>query len=156
MNCHMMAGMTSSVSGATDAIALFIHQVIPHHQNAVNMAKALLKTGEVKCNSLTDEDPDCEMEIILREIISNQNAQIQVMRGILEAKSMPQTNDCTVTVSESAAQELDAVSMTQSNVIAAATSASETSESAPTNAAAVSSHSLAAVVLIAFAAIIFN
>ncbi|KAL7519120.1 hypothetical protein ACHAWX_003916 [Stephanocyclus meneghinianus] len=109
MNCAMIAGMTSSVQGGMDEIALFIHQMIPHHQNAVNMAKALLRTGRVKCDNLTDEEseqaPDCAMEIILREIISGQNAQIQVMRGILEAKSFPQTNDCTVTVDESYATE---------------------------------------------------
>jgi hypothetical protein len=74
------------------------------------------------------------MEIILREIISGQNAQIQVMRGILEAKSMPQTNDCNVTVRQSAAQELKAVA-TQSTIIAAATSATETTEAAPANTA---------------------
>jgi hypothetical protein len=34
MNCAMMAGMSSSVSGGTDETALFIHQMIPHHQNA--------------------------------------------------------------------------------------------------------------------------
>jgi hypothetical protein len=34
MNCAMMAGMTSSVKGSADPTALFIHQMIPHHQNA--------------------------------------------------------------------------------------------------------------------------
>jgi hypothetical protein len=34
MNCAMMAGMTSSVRGNIDETALFIHQMIPHHQNA--------------------------------------------------------------------------------------------------------------------------
>jgi hypothetical protein len=50
MNCAMMAGMSSSVSGDTDEVALFIHQMIPHHQNAVNMAKALLKTKKLQCD----------------------------------------------------------------------------------------------------------
>jgi uncharacterized protein (DUF305 family) len=40
---------------ATSEIGLFIHQMIPHHQNAVNMAKALLKTG-FSCEDLTNED----------------------------------------------------------------------------------------------------
>ena len=39
MNCHMLAGMTTGIK-ARDERALFIHQMIPHHQNAVNMAKA--------------------------------------------------------------------------------------------------------------------
>ncbi|KAL3907356.1 MAG: hypothetical protein SGILL_008911, partial [Bacillariaceae sp.] len=39
MNCHMMASMTTTAEGSNSA--LFSHQMIPHHQNAVNMAKAL-------------------------------------------------------------------------------------------------------------------
>merc|ERR1712003_346233 len=42
MNCAMMNGMTISVQGSKSEIALFLHQMIPHHKNAVNMAKALL------------------------------------------------------------------------------------------------------------------
>ena len=41
MNCHMMAGMSTRASSTR--AALFVHQMIPHHQNAVNMAKALNK-----------------------------------------------------------------------------------------------------------------
>ena len=43
MNCHMMAGMTTNVDSQSN-IALFVHQMVPHHQNAVNMAKLLLGT----------------------------------------------------------------------------------------------------------------
>lgn len=93
MNCHMMVGMTSN---AVDEKALFIHQMIPHHQNAVNMAKALLKTGKVKCDDLTGEDEDCVLETILREIINGQNAQIQAMRGILDSLAYPAEADCKV------------------------------------------------------------
>lgn len=39
MNCAMMSGMTASVQGSESEVALFLHQMIPHHQNAVNMAK---------------------------------------------------------------------------------------------------------------------
>ena len=64
------------------------------------MAKALLKTGKLTCDDLTDEDSDqaddCALEVILREIINNQNAQIQGMRAILEGKGYPETNDCEV------------------------------------------------------------
>ena len=97
MNCAMMAGMSSSVSGNSDEVSLFIHQMIPHHQNAVNMAKALLHTGTLDCDDLTDEEnPDCAMEVILRSIVTGQNAQIQTMRGILESKNLPAENDCIV------------------------------------------------------------
>lgn len=62
MNCHMMAGMTTGVKAHSEA-ALFIHQMIPHHQNAVNMAKVLLKAGTLDCPDLSDdEDPECILE----------------------------------------------------------------------------------------------
>lgn len=103
MNCAMMNGMTTSVKGVESEVGLFLHQMIPHHQNAVNMAKALLKTGKVNCDDLTDEESeqadDCALEVILREIVNNQNAQIQAMRGLLEAYSYPQENDCMVEIS---------------------------------------------------------
>jgi hypothetical protein len=95
MNCAMMVGMTSH---ASSEMGLFVHQMIPHHQNAVNMAKALLKTG-MTCEDLTNEDdPKCVMEVILREIINGQNAQIQAMRGILESLDEPTYADCVVPV----------------------------------------------------------
>merc|ERR1719396_124497 len=97
----MMAGMTTK---ADDEVSLFLHQMIPHHQNAVNMAKALLITGKLTCDDLTDEDTeqadDCALEVILREIINNQNAQIQGMRSILEGLGYPETNDCKVGIND--------------------------------------------------------
>ena len=42
MNCAMMVRMTTSVKESESEVALFIHQMIPHHQNAVNMAKGKL------------------------------------------------------------------------------------------------------------------
>jgi len=85
-NCAMLSGMTTGISASSEA-ALFIHQMIPHHQNAVNMAKALLQTDKIDCPDPTDEEnEDCVMEIILREIINGQNHQIQLMRGYLDAK----------------------------------------------------------------------
>eukprot|EP00986_Skeletonema_menzelii_P021049 scaffold33005_cov177-Skeletonema_menzelii.AAC.5 len=102
MNCAMMVGMTTSVKDSESEVALFLHQMIPHHQNAVNMAKALLKTEKLKCDDLTDEESeqadDCALEIILREIVNNQNAQIQTMRAILEAKNYPKESDCKVPI----------------------------------------------------------
>jgi len=44
----MFAGMTTNVNAGSEA-ALFLHQMIPHHQNAVNMSKALLKTKTLNC-----------------------------------------------------------------------------------------------------------
>jgi uncharacterized protein (DUF305 family) len=98
MDCHMLSGMTTGVM-ASDEAALFIHQMIPHHQNAVNMAKTLLKSEKVVCADLTDEDSqDCILERILREIINGQNHQIQLMNGYLKAKAYPATDNCVVEV----------------------------------------------------------
>ena len=96
MNCHMLNGMTTYVNEGS-AGALFVHQMIPHHQNAVNMAKALLKSGELICGDVTDdENPDCVLSAIIRDIINTQNFQIQAMRGYLEGKEFRATDDCNV------------------------------------------------------------
>lgn len=104
MNCAMMVGMTTH---ATSPIALFAHQMIPHHQNAVNMAKSLLKTGGMgTCEDLTNEDdPNCIMEHLMYEIISNQNHQIQTMRAVLEMLQEPAYADCVVSSGEHAHEE---------------------------------------------------
>jgi Domain of unknown function (DUF305) len=68
-----MQGMTTGIRSESE-IALFAHQMIPHHQNAVNMAKTLLISGTIPCDDVTDdEDPLCIMNVIVREIINNQN-----------------------------------------------------------------------------------
>lgn len=100
-NCFMMTGMTTYVYDEDGGdVALFNHHMIPHHENAVNMAKSLLKLGSLNCSKLTDDTDDCRMETIVREIINNQNYQIQLMKGILERDGFPETNDCTVLVSK--------------------------------------------------------
>ena len=65
MDCAMVAGMTTKYSAASP-VALFIHQMIPHHQNAVNMAKVLLNQNVLKCDDITnEEDADCILEVRL-------------------------------------------------------------------------------------------
>ncbi|KAL7555727.1 hypothetical protein ACA910_005145 [Epithemia clementina (nom. ined.)] len=98
MNCHMLHGMTTGIT-TNDEIALFLHQMIPHHENAVNMAKALLHTNVLQCDDLTDEEnPDCEMERILRSIINDQNFQIQTMKNLLKLYDFPETDECIVEI----------------------------------------------------------
>ena len=117
MNCHMLTGMTTKATSLS-GIALFIHHMIPHHQNAVNMAKATLKYAGLICDDLTEESDDCILENILREIINGQNYEIQVcfvgftfciqlcifltdlqlMRGVLEAFQLPLSDDCVVNI----------------------------------------------------------
>lgn len=99
MNCAMLSGMTTQYASSSP-VALFIHQMVPHHQNAVNMAKVLLKQDVLNCDDLTNEDdPGCHLEAILRDIVNTQNFQIQGMLTILEQYNFPKTADCMVEVS---------------------------------------------------------
>jgi Domain of unknown function (DUF305) len=105
MNCHMMIAMTTKVSSGTE-LALFLHQMIPHHQNAVNMAKAVLKTGAAPCDDLTDkDDPNCIMQAMLYGVVNNQNYEIGVMSNVLAAMNLPRADDCVVKVSNNGASE---------------------------------------------------
>merc|ERR1712241_730308 len=88
--------------GDDNAINLFNHQMIPHHQNAVNMCKSLLFSGEADCEDLEDEEsPACVLNVICQEIINVQNAQIQTMRGILTAEGYDDTDDCEIAIASS-------------------------------------------------------
>jgi Domain of unknown function (DUF305) len=97
-NCHMFMGMTTGVS-AKSVEALFYHQMIPHHENAVNMAKTLLTLGNLQCDEFDEESPDCIMHQIAVTIVNNQNYQIQKMRGLITSHGFPDADDCIVPVS---------------------------------------------------------
>jgi len=100
MNCAMTIGMTTGANSG-NAIALFAHQMIPHHQNAVNMAKALLANKVLNsCTNLEDETPACILKVISMEIITQQNHQIQGMYGAVEELEYDTTDDCVVEVSK--------------------------------------------------------
>ena len=101
MNCKMLADMTTGVSAESE-VALFMHQMIPHHENAINMAKSLIASGDLdSCTDyLDEEDPKCLMFGIAISIVNGQNFQVQQMRGLLERMGYPETDDCTVTISE--------------------------------------------------------
>jgi len=101
MNCKMFKGMTTAIQPTdTDIGALFSYQMIPHHQNAVNMAKALLKVKSFGCDDLTVESNGCAFEILVREIIVVQNFQIQVMQSVLTTLGVVVT-DCELDVDSS-------------------------------------------------------
>jgi uncharacterized protein (DUF305 family) len=96
MNCYMMAGMTTGASD--DDNTIFFHQMIPHHVNAVNMAKALFKTNILDCPDLLEDTNDCTLSNILWDIIGNQNLQIQTMYQLLADQGAPTKNDCVVKI----------------------------------------------------------
>merc|ERR1712226_1377483 len=71
MNCRLTVSMTQTApspeslgaAGKDGIITMFGQQMIPHHQNAVNMAKALLKTQMLECNeddlTVNPQSNDC-------------------------------------------------------------------------------------------------
>eukprot|EP01063_Lacrimia_lanifica_P019962 TRINITY_DN27358_c0_g1_i1.p2 TRINITY_DN27358_c0_g1~~TRINITY_DN27358_c0_g1_i1.p2 ORF type:complete len:407 (+),score=157.84 TRINITY_DN27358_c0_g1_i1:55-1275(+) len=84
VDCAMHVEMRSELQN--DAVATFMHQMIPHHANAVNMAKMLLKDG----HGAGDDD----VTGLLWSIINTQNAQITMMRGWLAGRSHPLHAKC--------------------------------------------------------------
>jgi len=107
MNCFMLNGMTTNyggeelTNGGTHDVVLFLRQMIPHHQNAVNMAKALMKSNTATCGDLAIEEGSsvavgCLLEPIGRGIINTQNHQIQTMKGLLEFVGAKESNDCKI------------------------------------------------------------
>jgi hypothetical protein len=99
VNCRMQAGMTTGMG--SDVASMFAYHMIPHHENAVDMAKALLYTtpSSVACPDVTQEDDtNCVVQALVRDIINTQNLQIQIMRRVLAMKQVPPEYDCTVPV----------------------------------------------------------
>lgn len=102
MNCHMMASMTTTAEGSNSA--LFCHQMIPHHQNAVNMAKALLYAHPevIACDTSGPVEEGavqpwaCELLPILYSIINNQNFQIMDMKDALSQLGVSEFANCDV------------------------------------------------------------
>ena len=76
------------VDAAQDELALFMHQMIPHHANAVNMAKYLVKEGDARRAS----DPHYlsrELKDMLYNIVNSQNYQIHQMEAYLSDLNNP-------------------------------------------------------------------
>ena len=81
VDCAMNAGMFGESTPDHHApLVTFMEQMIPHHLNAINMAKLLLKAD---CVAVRDTDG---LEGILWEIISVQNFQVHQFRNYLQAK----------------------------------------------------------------------
>ena len=88
IDCQMHHDMAVSVpSTSTSKFATFIRQMIPHHRNAVAMAKVLTKHHTEKdYPAAGTEDQDMEWaEGLARNIINVQNQQIQERSAWLES-----------------------------------------------------------------------
>jgi hypothetical protein len=79
MNCAMKTEMHAQTSpDHTDKIAVFMQQMIPHHKNAINMAKLLLK-HETPANIAAVDG----LINILYDIINVQSYQVHQFRNYL-------------------------------------------------------------------------
>ena len=82
VDCAMNKGMFGeSTPDHASPVVTFMEQMIPHHLNAVNMAKLLLKT-DLDSVAATDG-----LEDILWDIINVQNYQVHQFRNYLEANT---------------------------------------------------------------------
>lgn len=88
VDCQMHHDMAISIPSASKSkFATFARQMIPHHQNAVAMAK-VLKKAHRKSDYPADGTEDQDMawaEALIRSIINVQNHQIQQMQSWLDA-----------------------------------------------------------------------
>ena len=119
VDCKMHVEM-QTVNDAESPATTFMRQMIPHHENAVNMAKLLLKQGSdygLECGD-AEEDIDCDMTTALWEMINGQNAQITLMRNWLVEKAKPRHSKCP---SADATTTLSATNV--DNIVAAAPAA---------------------------------
>ena len=88
IDCKMHHDMAIQVEAGASKFATFARQMIPHHQNAVSMAKSLLKfhTAADYGKVGDPDDDDMAMAVALaHEIINAQNHQIQYMAGWLDS-----------------------------------------------------------------------
>lgn len=76
IDCQMHRNMAVSAAG-TNKIATFVRQMIPHHANAIAMAKVLVKHSSVDDAGSQDEYE--QFMALAHEIINTQNAQIKIM-----------------------------------------------------------------------------
>jgi len=87
IDCKMHHDMAVSVEAGASKFATFARQMIPHHQNAVSMAKSLIKfhsAADYANAGATEDDDHAAAESLARNIINVQNAQIQMLQGWLD------------------------------------------------------------------------
>jgi cell division septation protein DedD len=81
-DCKMATEMRTRIEATQDPIVTFMHQMIPHHANAINMAKSLLKLHDERV-------ADDEIGILLYSMINWQTLQMRFMEDYLAAAGAP-------------------------------------------------------------------
>lgn len=80
IDCQMRYDMSTAEFDNNPAVT-FMHQMIPHHQNAVNMAKILVNEMQGSANLYPGDNE--ELVYLLYDIINSQSKQIQYMNSWL-------------------------------------------------------------------------
>jgi len=88
ISCKMNYEMR--VEESMNPLVVFMHQMIPHHENAVNMARIALKHATA-ADGYDDEDLD--VPGLLLDIINKQNEQIMEMEHWLMRQNMNQNHN---------------------------------------------------------------
>jgi hypothetical protein len=82
MNCEMKENMHSYTSADhSNEMAVFMQQMIPHHKNAINMVKVLMKQAQDADTVALLQDSD--MTNIMYDILAQQSYQIHQFRNYL-------------------------------------------------------------------------
>jgi hypothetical protein len=92
IDCAMQEEMRINLGD--DPLVTFIHQMIPHHRNAVNMAKILIKENPSSLQLATSYGDAGDMETLMWEIVNQQNAQISLMENWLRDNNYPANAAC--------------------------------------------------------------
>jgi uncharacterized protein (DUF305 family) len=92
MDCAMDTHMRTTLSD--DPVAAFMHQMIPHHNNAINMAKLLLKQDALDVAGEGDDCAECEIEDLLWSMIVVQGHQVITMEDWLDSNSYDASATC--------------------------------------------------------------
>merc|ERR1719420_1456010 len=101
MDCAMDYNMKTTLD--SNDVVSFMWQMIPHHENAVNMAKLLMKQNALTRRKLRgegrrlDDDggcADCAIDDMLWDIVSVQSHQILTMKDWLAANSKAESGTC--------------------------------------------------------------
>ena len=99
IDCKMYKDM-QAMHGSSDYMTTFIHQMIPHHTNAVNMARIILKKSKTYGDGSAEVDISGELgafdgvEDMLLDMVHGQNYQISEMRKWLLEKGKANSSDC--------------------------------------------------------------
>lgn len=87
IDCQMSREMKDGTApDSTDPVAVFMQQMIPHHVNAIQMSKLILK--QVSPPAITAALDDDGMTDVLIGIISVQNYHIHKFRNYLGSRDM--------------------------------------------------------------------